>query len=69
MNLRNGEITVKEVLRSRGAENVLKSNFPNVPMFVVKMNGNKSLNEVLKLAAGRVSKTQIEKVQQALEAL
>ncbi len=69
MDLRNGSIKVKEVLSVIGSESILKKYFPRIPMFMVKMNKEKTLNNVLRLAAGRVSNVKLAEIQAELERL
>ena len=45
MDLRNGSIKVKEVLSVIGSESILKKHFPQLPMFLVKMNKEKILHD------------------------
>lgn len=69
MDLRNGSIKVKEVLSVIGSESILKKHFPQLPMFLVKMNKEKTLNDVLRMATGHVSNMKLAEVRVDLERL
>ena len=69
MDLKNGSIKVKEVLSVIGSESILKKHFPQLPKFLVKMNKEKTLNDVLRMAAGHVSNMKLAEVRVDLERL
>ena len=63
MDLRNGTITVKEILRIPEAQALLWRELPQIMKSpLVKMAGNMRLNQVLHYAKGNVPPEKVESV-------
>ncbi len=71
MDLRNGQITVREVLHHPGAWELLGKRFPAMAgnPLLLKMAQNWTMNQVLSKAGGRLSPKQLEEIQRELETL
>lgn len=70
MNLRNGNITVGELLKNPASRHLLSAEFPQLirhPM--VRMAQGMSLKQVLGMAGNRVSRGQIDRVLSQLKEL
>lgn len=70
MNLRNGQITVNEVLSNPRARMLLQREIPMImghPM--LRMAGNMTLTQVLRYAGGRVPQDQINRILEELKAI
>lgn len=70
MNLRNGQITLRELLSNPKAYQVLQRESP-IPLThpLVKRAGNMTLNQLLCLAKGRVSQGQVSRILDELKRL
>ncbi len=70
MNLRNGQITLRELLSNPKAYQVLQRESP-IPLThpLVKRAGNMTLNQLLGLAKGRVSQGQVSRILDELKRL
>ena len=70
MDLRNGTVTVKEILRVPAAKEILVRELPQIMRSpLVKMAGNMSLNKVLTYAKGNVPPEKVKSVLEQLKAL
>lgn len=71
MNLKNGTITVGEVLRNPGARQILQKYFPQIAGngLMLGLVKNWSLNQVLNQAKGKVDESKIRQVRAELEKL
>lgn len=70
MDLRNGNITVGQLLKVPGARNILAAELPelaNSPL--LRMAGGMSLNQVLTFAKGNVSDDKVKQILAQLKAL
>lgn len=70
MNLRQGNIRVRELLGHPGAKQILQDELPELmgsPL--LSLAGNKSLNQVLSYANGRVPPEKISRILQKLREL
>lgn len=70
MDLRNGNITVGQLLKVPGARNILAVELPelaNSPL--LRMAGGMSLNQVLTFAKGNVSDDKVKQILAQLKAL
>lgn len=71
MDLKNGKITVGEVLRHPGARQILQKYFPQVagnPLMLSLAKGW-TLNQVLSQVGGKVEGSKIRKAREELERL
>jgi hypothetical protein len=71
MDLRNGTITVSEVLRQPGARQILQRYFPKVAGNPLMLNlaSSWSLNQVIAKVGGRVDGALLQQMQGELERL
>lgn len=71
LDLKNGEITVGEVLRSPEAKRVLEKHFPVLAgnRLMLSMAKGWSLNQVLQKVSGKVDPQRIARVRAELEKL
>ena len=71
MDLKNGAITVGEVLRHPGAFPILQRYFPQIAGNALMLGIAKSwtLNQVLNRASGRVEERRIQQIRAELEQL
>lgn len=70
MDLKNGKVTIGELMRNQQATALFEKEFPGVlhsPL--AGMMRNKTLSQVLRMAAGRVPQQKIERVLEQLRKL
>ncbi|MCX7614591.1 MAG: hypothetical protein N2Z65_02400 [Clostridiales bacterium] len=70
MDLKNYKIKMGEILKNPMAKEILLKEFPEfMSPFMIKMSQNMPLEDVLKMAKGRVSPAKIDKVIAQLQVL
>lgn len=70
MQLRNGEITIGEILRDPRAKAILTRELPDLARSpLLAFAGNMSLNRVIALSKGRVAPEKVQSILEQLKAL